>query len=84
MDEQEIIKFIADVLEVPVDKLDIDADMEEIETWDSLHNVMLFAALEDEYDIDIPDEDMFDLVNVRAIVEEVIKLADWQWNIVRY
>ena len=76
MNEQEIIKFIADVLEVPIDKLDIDADMEEIETWDSLHNVMLFAALEDEYDIDIPDEDMFDLVNVRAIVEEVIKLAD--------
>ncbi len=76
MNEQEIIKFIADVLEVPVEKLDIDADMEKIETWDSLHNVMLFAALEDEYDIDIPDEDMFDLVNVRAIVDEVIKLID--------
>ena len=74
--EEEIKKIVASVLEIPVDKLDIDVNMEDIEKWDSLHNVMLFSTLEDEFDIDIPDEDRFDLVNVRSIIEEIIKLTN--------
>lgn len=73
--EEEIKKIVASVLEIPVDKLDIDVNMEDIEKWDSLHNVMLFSTLEDEFDIDIPDEDRFDLVNVRSIIEEIIELT---------
>ena len=76
MIEDDIIGIVAGVLEIPVEKLDIDADMEDIDSWDSLHNVMLFSTLEDEYDIDIPDEDRFDLVNVRSIIAEVKKLTE--------
>lgn len=74
--EQEILKIIAGVLEMPFDKLDIDSEMEDIDTWDSLHNVMLFSTLEDEFDIEIPEEDLFDLTTIRSIVDEVIKLTD--------
>jgi acyl carrier protein len=74
--EEKIKKIVSGVLEIPVEKLDIDVDMEEVETWDSLHNVMLFSTLEDEFNIDIPDEDRFDLVNVRSIIEEIIKLTN--------
>ena len=61
---------------MPFDKLDIDSEMEDIDTWDSLHNVMLFSTLEDEFDIEIPEEDLFDLTTIRSIVDEVIKLTD--------
>lgn len=73
--EKEIIELIAGILEIPVEKFDIDAEMEEIENWDSLRNVMIIASLEDEYDISIPQDDMFDLVSARALVEEVKKLT---------
>lgn len=73
--EKEVIELIAGILEIPVEKFDIDAEMEEIENWDSLRNVMIIASLEDEYDISIPQDDMFDLVSARALVEEVKKLT---------
>lgn len=72
--KEEIRSIIAKILEIPVEKLAYDAEMETIEGWDSMHNVMILSALEDHFDIMFPDDDIFDLVSVDAFADEIAKL----------
>lgn len=72
--KEEIRSLIAEILEIPADKLDFDTEMDEIDEWDSMRNVMILSSLEDKYDIMIPEDDIFDLVSVSAIYDEIKKL----------
>lgn len=72
--KEEIRSIIAGVLEMPAEELAYDAEMEYVEGWDSMHNVMILSALEDHYDIMFPDDDIFDLVSVEAFTDEIAKL----------
>lgn len=72
--KEEIRNIIAGVLEMPAEELAYDAEMEYVEGWDSMHNVMILSALEDHYDIMFPDDDIFDLVSVDAFADEIAKL----------
>ncbi len=71
---EEVRNIIAGIIELPVNQLDDDATMEFVKGWDSMHNVMILAALEDHFDILFPDDDILDLVSVNAFVEEIEKL----------
>lgn len=72
--KEEIREIMAGILEIPVDKLPFEAEMEDVEGWDSMRNVMILSALEDKYDIIFPEDDIFDLVTVQAFADEVEKL----------
>lgn len=72
--QEEIRKRIANILEIPVLDLDVNAEMNEISEWDSMRNVMILADIENYYDVIIPEDDIFDLVSVASIAAEVAKL----------
>lgn len=72
--KEEIRELMAGILEIPADKLPFEAEMEDVEGWDSMRNVMILSALEDKYDIIFPEDDIFDLVTVQAFADEVEKL----------
>lgn len=72
--EKEIMEIVAGCLEIPVEQLEKDADMADIPEWDSMRNVMILSQLEDHFDVMIPEEDIFDLVSVNAIIEEINKI----------
>ena len=66
--------IIADILGISAENLPCEAEMEDVEGWDSMRNVMILSALEDKYDIMFPEDDVFDLVSVNAFAEEIAKL----------
>ena len=68
--------IIASVLKIPVDQLDINAEMTAIAGWDSLRNVMILARLEEHFDVVFPSDDIYDLISVRAFVDEITKLLN--------
>lgn len=70
----DIKDIIASVLKIPVDQLDINAEMTAIAGWDSLRNVMILARLEEHFDIVFPADDIYDLTSVQAFVDEISKL----------
>lgn len=74
--KEEIKNTIAEILELPVSELSYEAEMEDVEGWDSMRNVIILSTLEEKYDIVFPEDDIFDLVSVEALVEEVIKLKN--------
>lgn len=75
MDVRDKVKqIIANCLDRPAEELDFEADMQDIEGWDSMHNVMVLARIEKEFDIMIPDDDIFELTTIGAYADEVLKL----------
>ena len=74
LEETKVI--IASILKLPVEQLDIEAEMTDIEGWDSLRNVMILSQLEEHFDIMFPPDDIFDLTSVKAFAEEIEKIKE--------
>lgn len=68
--------IIASVLKIPVEQLDVNAEMTAIAGWDSLRNVMILARLEEHFDVVFPSDDIYDLTSVQAFVNEITKLLN--------
>jgi len=73
---EETKEIIASILKMPVEQLDVEAEMTDIEGWDSLRNVMILSQLEEHFDIMFPPDDIFDLTSVKAFAEEIEKIKE--------
>lgn len=71
---EEVIAIVAQVLGVEIDALTSETSMEDVKEWDSLHNMMILTKVQKSFGIAIPVEDVFDLVSIGALVDEVEKL----------
>ena len=72
--EEEVKKLIADITEVPVEKLTLDADFFNDLGIDSLKAIEIVAAFEKKYRIIIPEKDIPNIRNLRQITEYTKKL----------
>lgn len=73
---EETKEIIAEILKLPVEQIDVEAEMTDIEGWDSLRNVMILSQLEEHFDIMFPPDDIFDLTSVKAFAEEIEKIKE--------
>jgi acyl carrier protein len=62
-----ILKVMSNVFEVELSILNEDSSIDNIENWDSIRHLNLILALEEEFNIAIPDEEVGDLVNYKLI-----------------
>lgn len=72
--KDKVLQLVADCLELPVEKLSLESGMDDLDGWDSMRNVMILSRLEDDFNVMIPEDDIFDLVTIGAIVDEIEKL----------
>jgi acyl carrier protein len=72
--EEEVKKLVADITEVPVEKLTPDADFFKDLGIDSLKAIEIVAAFEKRYRIIIPEEDIPKIRNLTNVIEYVKKL----------
>ena len=68
---EKVREFIIDQLGVSVDEIQMDTDLLKDLEADSLDAVEIIMALEDEYDLDIPDEGALKFRTVKDIVKYV-------------
>ncbi len=77
MDYKEKIKeIVANTFGVDIDQITDDLAAGDIEEWDSVGNLTLISTIEEVLEVDIPIEDLYELNNIKAIVEEIIKLKN--------
>jgi acyl carrier protein len=70
---ERVQKVIATSKRIPVERVTIDSAFEELGI-DSMDAVEILFALENEFDINIPDEEVKTVRNVRQMVEGVERL----------
>lgn len=59
------------VFELSIEEINEDSSIDTLENWDSLRHLNMILALEEEFGISIPDEEVGNLVNFK-LVEIVI------------
>ncbi len=77
--ENRIKKVMSAVFEIPNIEISEASTMDTIESWDSLKHMNLVIALEDEFQITIPDEEVGNLASfslIKLIVGEIIVTDD--------
>jgi acyl carrier protein len=72
---QRILRVIADAQRLPPEKVTIDKSFEELGI-DSMDGVSLLFALENEFDINIPDDAAKSIRTVREMVEGVSHIVE--------
>jgi acyl carrier protein len=70
-----VITVIAQTQRIPVESISLESTFEELKI-DSLDGINIIFALENEFDISIPDEGVKDLKSVRETVEGVRRLIE--------
>ena len=68
-----IKEVMAKAFEAQVSDINVDSSNDSIDTWDSLHHVKLIVFLEREFDIEIPDDVVGNMINyklIEAVVNE--------------
>lgn len=67
MDYKERIKeIIADTLGIDIERITDDLAAGDIEEWDSVGNLTIISTIEEELEVDIPIEDLYELNNIKS------------------
>ncbi len=73
--DSKILDVMSYVFEVPVSELNEESSQDTIESWDSVKHLNLIVALEEEFGIEIPIEEVGHLISfklIRLIVGELM------------
>lgn len=65
--DERLKKVMSAVFEVPIEKVNEDSSSDTIDNWDSLRHLNLILALEEEFEVEIPDEEVGNLMNFKLI-----------------
>lgn len=71
---QRVVKVIAASKRIPVETVTIDSEFQQLNI-DSMDAVEILFALENEFDINIPDDEVRSVRNVRQMCEGVARLV---------
>lgn len=72
--EETLISIIASTLNVSEYIITSDLSIGDIEEWDSMGNVAIIAAIEEQLGIDFPIDELFELTSVENIINKVEEL----------
>lgn len=70
---EKLREIIAIALNVKPEIITETLAMEDVEEWDSMGNMAIIAAIEENLGIEFPIEDLFELNSVPSLIEEIEK-----------
>jgi acyl carrier protein len=78
LDENALRQVMGTVLEVPADSVGPGTDMDTVESWDSLRHLTLVLALEQEFGVQIDDEDAGSITSyplIKLVLEDLLRAS---------
>lgn len=66
--QEKIRQIAADVLELPVAKVNAQSSTENVDSWDSVHHLNLVLALEQEFGLQFEPEEIDQMTSIERIM----------------
>jgi|TARA_Y100000031_G_C8214513_1_gene382663 acyl carrier protein len=66
--EDKVFEIVSKVMGIPMSNVNIDSSPDTIVEWDSLKNINLMMALEEEFDVQFSPEEISDMLNMKLIL----------------
>jgi acyl carrier protein len=70
--ESRIKKVMGDLFNIGVESINNDSSPDNIENWDSLRHMSLIVALEEEFEVELNDEEIVNSMNY-ALILNILK-----------
>ena len=71
--EDRIKNIMSAVFEIPEEQIKDNSSPDTIESWDSLRHMNLIVALEEEFKVELTDDEILDMMNYRSIESIIVK-----------
>jgi acyl carrier protein len=68
VDIQRIKEVLSAIIDVPVEEINDESSMDDLESWDSLAQMNFVIALEEEFEITIPDDEVGTMLSVPLVL----------------
>ncbi len=66
--EEKIRIIMSTILDIPLEKIDQEISMESCDEWDSLQHMNLLFAIEEEFRLELDDDEVLHMKDYRSIV----------------
>ena len=77
VNEEKLKKVMATMLKVNISEIKSGASMDTIKKWDSLGHMNLVLAIEEEFKVQIPDEDAGNITSydlIKIVLDDLLKV----------
>ena len=71
--EERIKNVMSAVFEIPEEQIKNDSSPDTIGSWDSLRHMNLIVALEEEFKVELTDDEILDMMNYKSIESIIIR-----------
>ncbi len=71
--EKEFLEFIANVMNIDINKISLDTSYGECEVWDSVMFLTMILEIEEKYHVQIPIEKAIELKSLKEIYQFILK-----------
>ena len=72
---EKVVQIMADVIGVDAGTIDDESSPDTVEAWDSLKHMNLVLSVEEVFEIQFTDNQIVEMLSVRAIIEAVLELT---------
>lgn len=72
--EERVKGIMAEILDLQVEKINEDTSPDTVKDWDSLKHMQLILSLEEEFNIEIPDEKIDEMLSLKKIIVVLQKM----------
>ncbi|MBZ0167628.1 MAG: hypothetical protein K8I00_12550 [Candidatus Omnitrophica bacterium] len=72
--KEDVFAILSAVMEIPLDSVSMESSKDTVENWDSLHQLNLVFALEDNFNIKFSDEDILQMSSIPQILTTLEKM----------
>ena len=74
--KEKIIDIISDVLKIKKSNISLKTTMNNVEHWDSLKQMQIIIAIEDEFNIKFSEDNLSEANSVKKLIEATKKLKN--------
>lgn len=67
--EQRVLDIVSKIMNVPIGTVSMDSCSRNVDSWDSLKQMKLVLALEEEFDLEFDDDQILKLNSVKTILD---------------
>lgn len=68
-----IRQIVADVLELPIERVTAETVSESVENWDSVHHLSIMMSLEERFGIELEPEEVESMLSVARMEQVVLR-----------
>ena len=71
--DKEIYGLIANILNIPIDKISLNTGIDNQSDWDSLNHILIMNEIEKVFGISLSPNDVINMINVESILNNLKK-----------